>query len=85
MSDKKQNLENLIPTVRLCIQRRGGLHCRAYNGKKICRLPLNPENPEKYCPYQGPQAPFPSIINPETGEVERHTQRFMCQYNGRME
>ena len=91
MSDKKQDLEvlttKLIPTVRLCIQREGRLHCIEYNGKMICRLPLpeNQENPEKICPYQGSRVPFPKIINRETGKVELYVQRFTCEYNKKEE
>jgi len=85
MNNKKQNLEELLPTVRLCIQRKGRLHSIEYNGKWICRLPLpDSENPEKICPYQGSRVPFPERIN-ETGKVEWYTQRFTCEYNKREE
>jgi len=86
MNNKKQNLEELLPTVRLCIQRKGRLHSIEYNGKMICRLPLpDSENPEKICPYQGSRVPFPKIINRETGKVELYVQRFTCEYNKRKE
>ncbi len=81
MNGEKQDLETLtvklIPTVRLCIQREGRLHCIEYNGKNICRLP----SPEKVCPYQGSKVPFPKIINRETGKVEWYIQRYICEYN----